>query len=307
MAGLHGLSGLLYVNLERLPPGVVPAQPLAELAERFHGVAAGNLPLARQLIDILDALAAHDIPVVAFKGPVLGVLAYGHLALREFSDLDILVRRVDLRRAAEVLEGLGLQTTHRRRLAERIHVPVQKHYLFAAPGAHLAPVELHWEVFRWRYAAPFDTDALLGRSQPVSLAGGVARTLSPEDLVLVLAMHGAIHGWRRLAWICDVAELVTRHPALDWETVLTEARGLGLERTLYLALRLAADLLGAELPSALALGIRRDPVVAELAAGLRPRLFSRSYLRRRRRVMWMHVAMRERVADRVRYLARSWI
>ena len=307
MAGLHGLTGLLHTHLEGQPSGSAPANARSRLASRFYSTVASNLVYSRQLLNTVAALEAAGVEAVAFKGPALAVQAYRHLGLREFSDLDIVVRRADLARAAAVLEALDFRATDRETVLERAFPALQNHYLFLPPESDRAPIELHCEAIPWRYVAPFDTDRLLRRSQSVALSGGVVRSFSPEDLVLVLATHGAKHGWRRLAWVFDVAGLIARNPNLDWDAVLAQARDLGLRRTLSVALRLVSDLVGDRLPAEVdALG-GRDPVVAKLVRRLRPRLFSRPYLSQPCGARWHHLIIRERWADRFRFVARCWV
>ena len=107
----------------------------------------------------------------------------------------------------------------------------------------------------------------------MTLHGSEVRCLAPEDLLLALAVHGTKHLWERLAWVCDVAALLNSRAAPDWDFVLRRARESRVERMLYLALRLARGLLGAELPSEV-LARTADPVVARLASEVAAALFA---------------------------------
>ena len=75
-------------------------------------------------------------------------------------------------------------------------------------------------------------------------------------------------------WIADVAALIFRQ-APDWDRVMAAARDVGAERILRLGLRLAFDVLGAELPPQLEASILSDRVVSRLAAQIKSRLASR--------------------------------
>jgi len=46
---------------------------------------------------------------IPYKGPTLALAVYGNLALREFTDLDILVQTQNVRQAAELLKDRGYQ------------------------------------------------------------------------------------------------------------------------------------------------------------------------------------------------------
>ena len=74
------------------------------------------------------------------------------------------------------------------------------------------------------------------RLVPVSYAGATIKSLPLEDLIIYLCMHGSRHSWERLAWICDVAELVRLNPDTDWNKLLDQAASLGGQRMLGLGL-----------------------------------------------------------------------
>jgi len=94
-----------------------------------------------------------------------------------------------------------------------------------------------WERHLGREIAPFDL--VWGHSSsPVVF----------EDTLLLLCMHGAKHCWSRLAWICDLAELIGSRSNMDWDALVDRAAACGAERMLYLGLNLASDFLGAQLP-----------------------------------------------------------
>ena len=61
-----------------------------------------------QLIHLLDS---HNIPCVIIKGAAAAI-AYPHPSLRSMGDVDVLVKRVDLIRAAELMEANGYSLEH---------------------------------------------------------------------------------------------------------------------------------------------------------------------------------------------------
>src|SRR5438128_6595765 len=109
-------------------------------------------------------------------------------------------------------------------------------------------VEIHW-AFTPRYLPiPLDLERLWERLESVSLVNTSVRVFPPEDLLLILCIHGSKDLWRRLQWICDIAELIHTYPKLNWERVVAQAKALGSERMLLLGLSLASELLGTPLP-----------------------------------------------------------
>lgn len=134
-------------------------------------------------------------------------------------------------------------------------------------------VELHWSLLGWPFVFPLSLDALWQQSRQAFLEEATIRSLSPEDLLLFLCVHGSKHLWENAGWICDVAELVHVHHGLDWEKTLAQASMVRSQRRLLLGLCLARELLGAPLPEHIWHRIEANPQVRALAARVRKELF----------------------------------
>ncbi len=96
IAAHHGVLPLLYKSLNTTCRDTIPEQILDELRRLFRDNAVRNLFLTETLIKLLKQLAAHEIPAIPFKGPVLASSLHGDISLRQFGDLDILVRKQDV-------------------------------------------------------------------------------------------------------------------------------------------------------------------------------------------------------------------
>ena len=105
----HGMLPLLYWSLNSTCPERVPKDFLERLRSHFYANARHNLVLTAELLKLLGLLKTQQIPAIPFKGPVLAASVYGNLSLREFADLDILVRSKDALRAKDLLLSLGYQ------------------------------------------------------------------------------------------------------------------------------------------------------------------------------------------------------
>jgi hypothetical protein len=122
-----------------------------------------------------------------------------------------------------------------------------------------------------------------------------------------LCVHGTKHQWKRLSWLCDIAELIRAYPELRWEQVAAQAARLGIERRLYLGLFLANRLLEAPLPKPIETMIHTAPQVKALAKQVVEKVFGDEENRVRfpylDRFTFQLRAM-DRMADRGRYLWR---
>src|SRR5690606_2709613 len=92
LAQLHGTRPLLFHALSLLDAGLVPPDIWRQLQAHYCAVTLQNARMTQALVETLAVLRAHAIEALPLKGPALASVAYGN-TLREFGDLDILVRR----------------------------------------------------------------------------------------------------------------------------------------------------------------------------------------------------------------------
>lgn len=255
LARRHGVVALLYRTFSVYGAATPPAHWLEKVRSEALAHGKRNLLTAQELVRLLALLERNGIPALALKGPSLAVTAYGDLAVRQYGDLDILVRPQDVGLATAVL------------LADRYFTDstvLESERPFGRRDGWVV-VDLHWGVTVPHFAGLLDEEGMWERAQMIPLAGGQVRTLALEDHLLALAVHGCKDGWSRLKWVCDVAELVGRHALLDWETLEAEAKRRGATRVLWVALALARRLLGMKLPDPIQRQMAGDAAVARLA------------------------------------------
>jgi hypothetical protein len=305
LARAHGMRPLLSHHLHAVCPEAVPRGILEQLRGFVRLNAARNLALARELLTLLSAFAAVGVRAVPYKGPVLAAATYGSLALREFTDLDVLVRPDEAVRARAVMIDRGYRPQYS--LARRHDALFRRHYceyLFTHPSTGTI-VEVQWDIAPRFFSLAFDPETLGRRLGTASLLGTAVPALSPEDLLFILCVHGCKHAWSRLEWLCGVTEVVRVHPGLDWSLVLGLGARAGALRMVLVSLVLARDLLGAALPPAVSRAVAADPAVAPLAGAIASAMFGED--RPRREALSraaLHMRLRERWSDRIRYAVR---
>jgi Uncharacterised nucleotidyltransferase len=312
-AEVHGMLPLLCWNLHNTCPDAVPSVTLDQFRSHFFNNAGRNAFLTGELLKLLHMLEAHGIPAIPFKGAVLAIKAYGNLSLRQFNDLDILVHKQDVLRVRDLLMAQGYrQQIQATGALEAACLESLCAYNFMRDDGRVV-VDLHWGITATFGTRPLDLQQLWARLEPISLAGTIVHTLSHEDLLLILCVHGSKHHWERLNWLCDVAEVIRYCPDLAWGQVLEQAGTLGSKRMLFLGLLLASDLLRAALPQKVQQQIGLDPVARSLAVRVRERLFredngpsgifERPFTIEDVSLSSVHfrLRMRERLRDKVRY------
>jgi hypothetical protein len=273
LAEEHGVLSMLFLRLadmgQAVPPFVRKRLRTEYDRNMFHSLAN-----VAELIAVLKALEDEMIPAMPFKGVVLGASIYHDLTTRPAGDLDLLIHYRDLVRAtAVVLErGYELKTP-----ACADGTPAQLdyyeyHFERQADGRVL---ELRWrlELTVPRFKRNLAMDWVWPRRQTAMLAGAEVPNMSPEITLLMLCMHGSKHVWSRLIWICDVAQLLASSPGLDWNEITSEAKKVGLRRSLALGVLLAHRVAGATVSQIVLQRFEADTSARLLAQQIQENLF----------------------------------
>ncbi len=268
----HGLVPLLAERVKDLDPSLISREVRDKLHESRRSHAIFALQLTAELFRLLQCFAEAGLETLLTKGPALSVRCYGDPGMRQYGDLDLIVRQKDIRRATQAMLDLGYEPRVPLAAIDTKKIPGE--YAFRKLGTHLL-VELHTErTFRY-HPCPLHIEKLFERRDSVTIDGRDVPALSSEDELVLICVHGAKHLWERLMWIADVAALISSGRPPDWDCATAAAREVGAERMLRLGLCLASDVLGAELPTQVEASVRSDRAVSRLAAQIESRLASR--------------------------------
>jgi len=264
LARYHGVGPLFYRNLSTLCSDLVPAESLTQLRQRTQAGALLNRLLAQELVVLCEAFEAHGVPVMPIKGATLAALAYGDLTLRDFSDMDLLVPENSIAEAQAVLLALGYKRKDRSSGPEQTDHEEGPYHVFLKERT-LCRVDLQCVMAHQHFVFRLDRPEFWQRRMPVALANKTVQGLAPEDLLIVLCVHGSKHAWQALKWVCDVAELLRSHQHLDWDQIFSSASTWRCQRLVYMGLSLAHLLLGAPLPEAVLTRLSADSDVRMLS------------------------------------------
>lgn len=299
----HGLMPLLYENLKAYASGLVPEDSLNKLKGLYELTSARSTILTAELIRILNLFESEGLPAMPYKGPSIAMAIYGRIGLRQFIDLDILVRKQDVWHCQELLISLGYQPHFkitRRQLPAFLKLGYVQ--MFTRDNG-MSVVELHWAIASRFFTFSLDTDRFWSRLVPLDLMGKQVLAPALADLLLILCVHGAKDMWERIEWICGIAELVRKLDEGDWATVTRAARDTGAERILYLGCYLAKELFEARVPDGIAARIDSDPILPKLAGQVLENFVNGTSPGVRER-MFFHLRTKDGQLDRLRYCAR---
>jgi Uncharacterised nucleotidyltransferase len=303
LADRHGVVPLLHQALVVVEDQVPPEQ-MHWLKERYRTNIHKSLFLTRELIRILDCFDSVAIEVMPYKGVTLAETTYGDMALRQSGDIDMLIRPNDVTRAKDALRELGYVPQLKLSPAEENAYLISGYESAFDSSLGRNLLELQWALQPRFYAVDADMHEMFRRGVTVSVGGRRLKTLSSEDLLLVLSVHAAKHVWARLVWLCDIARVMGA-PNLNWSWILDQSKALGIMRILSVTLLLTKQMLKVEAPKALDEVIAEDREVLTLTHQISLQIFagtacdveSVTYFR-------LLMRLRERRADRMRFLTR---
>lgn len=258
LAEEHGVISQFHTQLKNAGPGAIPGEYEKNLRERHRVQLFFTLSMTAELFRLLEKFRGAGVEAIVVKGPVLSTRAYGDPGLRQYVDLDFLIRDRDLLEATRALTDAGYDPDVPLETIEAGKIPGE--YLFMKPGTRLL-VELHTEhTFRY-FPLPLPMEDYFARRTMVSLDGNRVPALSAEDEFVLICIHGAKHFWERLMWVADVAAMAAGGTKLDWRTVAESAKVVGAQRMVNVALWLVQDLLHTEIPAEIRSEVMQDRAV----------------------------------------------
>jgi hypothetical protein len=304
IAVLHKVMPLVYTSLNSSVRDVVPQEVLDKLRSLFHANAQSNLFVTGELLKILASLEANAIKAVPYKGPVLANSVYGNLAMRHAGDLDIIVQLHDILKVKKILLDLGYQRKSNLTDAqERAFFQSKSEHTFDfVDDGKPTLIEIHWRITP-RYSSIIEPKHFWKYLEPCAFAGKTVNSLPLDYWLPILCVHGSRHCWQRLAWLCDIAELIRIHPGIDWERTISFANELGCRRMLFLGLFLVSELMGVVLPDQVLQEIKTERKISTLASEVLTHLFDPSNAASKfMGETFYHIQARERFQDKAIYL-----
>lgn len=306
VADRNGLLPLVTTNLLRNFSDLLDEELRAELSEFLSDHIRNNLLQIRKVIELSQMLDAAGVPMLAFKGPTLSMQAYGDISLRQFVDLDMLVRPRDFDKAVDLLQDAGYVPIEKVSWLKRKRLFfTRKKDLGLISADRQVRLELHWKLSGTHFAMPFEIDQLWQRLECIEIAGSELRSLPFNDQFVYLCLHGSRHGWEKLLWICDINELIhaTKESGarIDWFKLREHARTHGCEKAVELGLFLIESFFGRRTNYPGIDRVLSDKVFADIAANVRKNAFT-SGDRSMERSEWYtyHLSLKEKTSDRLR-------
>ena len=266
LAEAHGVVNLVALRLPEASDLSVPEEFRQRMLESQRTQLLSRLGLISEMLRALQRFGDAGVPALVLKGPALSLQAYGDATIRQYGDIDILVRHEDVFRATQTMIEAGFDAYVPSEAIASGKIPGE--YFFSRPNTRVV-LEVHTERTLRYFPHRLSVNDLFARSVKLEFDGRIVPTLCVEDALVGMCTHGAKHFWERLMWIADVAAMVMRQQELDWDAARHIAGTLGAQRIVNTGLLLALDLLRLKLPLQVEEAARRDSGASALVAKVR--------------------------------------
>jgi len=244
----HGVAPLIYRSFQKSGiTNLLTSSAGQTLRSFYYGNAARNALLFAELHRMLMELRELNIDIIALKGAAMAETVYSHKALRPMADIDLLVRNPSL----PVVERLLVQKGYR---PDRNNEGWQEHHYHLGFFKDVCSTKIHFEI-HWNIDYPntlfkIDIEGMWERTIRAKVAGVEVLVLSPEDLLLHLCQHACKHKLNGIRPLCDIRETIGYYEQrIDWGAIGPRSAEWRIKPQVYLTLRLAKELLSADVPN----------------------------------------------------------
>lgn len=185
----RGVSPLLYVKLVKLPNShKIPKFVIQKLKKTYYLTINRSVKLQDSFRIIAEAFNFADIPIIALKGVYLSEWLYKDIGLRQFSDIDLLIREEDNIKCFSLLDDLGFFCYDG---IESEHINGQEDLMHYKPRLNKQGVcvELHIKIHHNNVKYNFPVEKLWQSSTKGLINGVEISVLEFNDNLIYLTLH----------------------------------------------------------------------------------------------------------------------
>ena len=247
----RGIGPLLSKKLPLLRNNPqIPAHVKTKLQQAYYKTFSRSALLYEYFKKVAEALALHNIEVIALKGIYLSEWLYEDIGLRQFSDMDLLVREEDGPQCLAILAGMGFRPCD-----SSVSEFIGAH----AEVVHYTPmvrndvsVEIHIKLHRKDKNYCINIHEFIENAVPVTLNDVQVKALCLPDLMIHLCVHVDKHfrgGHVQFTSFNDIVNLLDKYrDEIKWPEFIKATRYHKCEEVVFKYLLLVNKYFQAPLP-----------------------------------------------------------
>ncbi len=245
----HKVEELLLLILKEVSKESVPKTVLAYLEKQYLRTLGANLCFMKETEIVATNMRNSGIPSIVLKGAILALRLYDDPGVRRSWDIDIMVEEDNLKKAVDVLGGMGYKYVEEEEDASwdnefNHHVKLGK---VTSLGQYF--VELHFS-FTHRSNKFIKMQDIWKRALTAGDNQSAAQQLAPMDLLIHLCLHSAGHNFEILRHVLDVCRIIEKEEHLiDWPEFTRLVKEYHITHRVFASLNFAAIMFSAPVPS----------------------------------------------------------
>ena len=238
---------VLYSNLCKLDDtSFIPKEEMGRLKNSYLLSFRRGVFFRLAIKELLSNFNQYGVKAIILRGLSLGELVYSDIALRPFTDVDILVRKNDLRRIKAIIKESDY-VPYSDFLPERYYEKHHLHTLYIKKRGDIL-VEIHWSLDHKYTLFNIDYSRIFNEADVGKIAGTDSLIMRPEDALISLCVHLAKHcyfikyTYNRpdflpiilrhgfLILFYDIAKIINLYePEIDWGKVIEKSKKWNVE------------------------------------------------------------------------------
>lgn len=248
----HRIVPALHKLLSKLPSGTVPEEILTELKEITQQNLFVQLRNLSEFLRINQLLKSEGIQAIPFKGFWLAQAFYGSLGDRESVDIDLMIDVKDLDKVKNLLfeQGFVAEAPLGELTDEYITGQLCEYNLdYYEEEERVYHFEFHWRIDHAEKGMDLGMEDLRDQIISAKIQGHEVEVFSPSaNFLLAIMHHGGKDQFIQLKQVQDIAQILGSSEELDWEWIENKAQKYQVTALVWLAVKLAHELTGAEVP-----------------------------------------------------------
>lgn len=247
----RGVGPLFYSKLPLLPNRtLIPAGSIEKLKQTYYITLSRGMMLYNVFTKAAELLKSNQVDFIVLKGAYLAEKLYEDIALRQFSDIDLLIREEYGEKAQKVLKEAGF-TSGDFPLAAfiRQHVGFEHYPQLVFQGG---AVELHVRLNRPNERFDINTDSVWQYAEKVNLQGFEVFVPDRQDTLIHTCVHLHKHfceGHIQLTGMHDIVNMLNSDKfTVDWPVLISRCEQYGCADVVFKYLLLASKYYGIGLP-----------------------------------------------------------
>ena len=247
----RGMAPLFYSKLPKLSNRtLIPTVSYGHLKQVYYRTLTRGMMLYEVFRRVADALTLNGIRVVALKGVHLAEWLYQDIGLRQFSDIDLLVRKEDAEKCLKILRDMGFVQSG----DEVSQLIMEKSDIIHYPAMVMndISIEIHINLNRPGKAEHLDARKFIHCAEPLVINHSRVHVLELYDLLIFLCVHLEKHfqsGELQFTCFSDLTNLIDiRYDEIDWQKLEIRSKLSRVEKTVYKNLYLVHKYFHARMP-----------------------------------------------------------